>query len=530
MVKQQRRKAAKTGLCGLICGCTGEDNQTAIPLSEDARDDEDGAGWLLKRGGAGKMVWQRRFVVIKGSRLYYYKDKTRSEVLGTIWLIGGSIRENKEDSAVTIIMTPPANANGKIKSRVLCGETRAQNALWLETLQTLSKSLKEQGSFCGFLWFKATKKWKRRWAVLDSGSKHLFMFKEPSDEEEKERYAMLSGSVEKDTGKKGRIGSLKESFPFILKLAGSDEIKFAAESKREEMDWRRTLRTVLGQSIVEGQSGPLGRSSSANSSSSFRESDTASDGAASPKSPKGKKNGKSTKKSRSKRGLSHELDDDRDSLAGTENPMHVTTPTTVRGMSSHAFETNSGEGTGEAEPTSAKAASDANESGSSWSVSRSSRGMEEGEGEDAHLSEKTGEHGLRYSGYLLKKGGGTRLAGRRNWKRRWFELAFDERGGVLKYYADEGGELKGDVELHGCELRIVHGAKYKHQFTVSTPASEKGDKRSFMLRAESLEDYQAWRTNISTAIIESSHSMASLSSDTASSPRKLANPMFDKKL
>jgi hypothetical protein len=52
--------------------------------------------------GAGKMVWQRRFVAIRGSRLYYYKDKTRAEVLGTIWLIGGNIRENKEDSAVTM--------------------------------------------------------------------------------------------------------------------------------------------------------------------------------------------------------------------------------------------------------------------------------------------------------------------------------------------------------------------------------------------------------------------------------------------
>ena len=38
---------------------------------------------------------------------------------------------------------------------------------------------------------------------------HLYMFKEPSDDEEKERFAVLGGSVERDTGKKGRIGSLK---------------------------------------------------------------------------------------------------------------------------------------------------------------------------------------------------------------------------------------------------------------------------------------------------------------------------------
>ena len=101
----------------------------------------------------------------------------------------------------------------------------------------------------------------------------------------------------------------------------------------------------------------------------------------------------------------------------------------------------------------------------------------------------------------------------------------------------------------------MHGAKYKHQFTVSTPDSDKGDSRSFMLRAESLEDYQvrlllalpsvlsslspllppthslntphtqSWRTNLSTAIIESSHSMGA-SPDPASSPKKLSNPMF----
>ena len=85
------------------------------------------------------------------------------------------------------------------------------------------------------------------------------------------------------------------------------------------------------------------------------------------------------------------------------------------------------------------------EVGGSGILSRPSNGGgEDQKGQDAnvHTPEKVGEHGLRFSGYLLKKGGGTRLAGRRNWKRRWFELVFDDRAGVLNYYADEGGELK----------------------------------------------------------------------------------------
>ena len=55
---------------------------------------------------------------------------------------------------------------------------------------------------------------------------------------------LINGSVERDEGKKGRIGSLKESFPFVLRI-GEEEIKCAAESKRDEMDWRRTLKKVL---------------------------------------------------------------------------------------------------------------------------------------------------------------------------------------------------------------------------------------------------------------------------------------------
>ena len=84
MATQKRRCVPSNLLICLVGCCCSDPEHISLPL------------------GAGKMVWQRRFVVIRGSRLFYYKDKTRSEVLGTISLIGGNVRENKEESAVTI--------------------------------------------------------------------------------------------------------------------------------------------------------------------------------------------------------------------------------------------------------------------------------------------------------------------------------------------------------------------------------------------------------------------------------------------
>ena len=68
------------------------------------------------------------------------------------------------------------------------------------------------------------------------------------------------------------------------------------------------------------------------------------------------------------------------------------------------------------------------------------------------------------TGRLFKKGGGSTIMGRRNWKERYFVLqpgggAHDE-GGTLKYYRPNGDHRRlGSISLRECAevLRIADG-------------------------------------------------------------------------
>lgn len=55
-------------------------------------------GWLTKRGGSIK-TWKRRWCVLRGSHLYYYKSKDSNEPQGEIDVAGNQVRRMKQNEA-----------------------------------------------------------------------------------------------------------------------------------------------------------------------------------------------------------------------------------------------------------------------------------------------------------------------------------------------------------------------------------------------------------------------------------------------
>ena len=71
---------------------------------------------------------------------------------------------------------------------------------------------------------------------------------------------------------------------------------------------------------------------------------------------------------------------------------------------------------------------------------------------------QTGAGQTLYSGFLEKKGGGTRIIGRRQWSKRWFVV----HANVLTYYKNEGGKIAGQLQLEGCRLVDVQESTKGH--------------------------------------------------------------------
>jgi len=104
-------------------------------------------------------------------------------------------------------------------------------------------------------------------------------------------------------------------------------------------------------------------------------------------------------------------------------------------------------------------------------------------------------------GELWKKGGGSRIGGRRNWKKRQFIL----QGDSLTYFAPHArgkGKKLGEITLDGAVVSRVHGdPKHMHRFHVREGAGgpsagaahgSAGSGRTFDLRAHSEEEMNAW--------------------------------------
>ena len=98
-----------------------------------------------------------------------------------------------------------------------------------------------------------------------------------------------------------------------------------------------------------------------------------------------------------------------------------------------------------------------------------------------------------WCGWLLKKGSGKGMFGRRTWRRRFFRL----EGTDFSYSAKESGaHSKGSVSVQGAEvleIKVDDGAKYEHMFDLKLRKNEgEAFARVLHLRAQSSQELEAW--------------------------------------
>eukprot|EP00937_MAST-01D_sp_MAST-1D-sp2_P005032 g5032.t1 len=94
----------------------------------------------------------------------------------------------------------------------------------------------------------------------------------------------------------------------------------------------------------------------------------------------------------------------------------------------------------------------------------------------------------------MKVGGGTSRLGRKNWRKRWFQI--DLLNNVLIYYTAPGGELKGGVSL--TNARVTESYTYG-EFHVTPSSAQDQLERTYHLRALDAAQLQEWLASLQQA-------------------------------
>lgn len=418
--------------------------------------------------GAGNMVWQRRWVVLTGCRMTYYKDKAESiRPQGTIWLIGNEVEAHTDVSGATSIALQPL-PGGLQKGRLLCGETRRMNELWLAAINEAHAAALAKGSQLGFLWLRlgnggkasSKKVWRRRWIVLDGLEETIFTFNAPDESDHQEEFIITGCRLEHVKSNSVRpeefsylSGDKIDPFPFSLHLMNGEVVVLCAESRREEQSWRQAFTTcALGDSSQIEQ--PV---------------------------------------------LSPMFQHPENRFLG---PHSLEQQTMASGLEMTNLEASgerrlsSGDDDNETKEIEDKApnTNDSRGRNSSSIIVDLDDSVDYEDDEEAHPNTPISDFGdAIYEGYLLKKGGGTSVVGRRNWKKRYFVLYLDH----LVYYKEKDGAILGKISLSGCELRIMNRTKYEWHFIIETPNLDGG--RAFQLRALEKGSFENWRDYLSAS-------------------------------
>ena len=118
------------------------------------------------------------------------------------------------------------------------------------------------------------------------------------------------------------------------------------------------------------------------------------------------------------------------------------------------------------------------------------------------LTKKTSISDVIHEGYLWKKGGGTSMFGKKNWKKRWFALHTDLK---LSYYDDENeNHLKGVIHIHGARLRVTANTgkigSHHQKHTIIITQKPPQPPRPYEVVAETPERHEKWLEVLNVAI------------------------------
>lgn len=102
-------------------------------------------GWLHKQDSSGLRLWKRRWFVLSGHCLFYYKDSREESVLGSVLLPSYSIRPDGPGAPRGRRFTFTAEHPG-MRTYVLAADTLEDLRGWLRALGRASRA---EGDDCG---------------------------------------------------------------------------------------------------------------------------------------------------------------------------------------------------------------------------------------------------------------------------------------------------------------------------------------------------------------------------------------------
>ena len=179
LVKTQKKN--KRGLLTAFFSlCAGPDRGEGPSLLTEAGPGEDAAGYMHKLGGKGSAkFWQRRLFILKGTELFYYKDRVDPEPRGVIRLCGASfyfVKSTDKEHHFRI-------KHPDFKIRDLAADDERWLDLWTTLIQETIDIATKHKEMAGWVYKKdkgGKHGWKKRYAVLD-GSGILRYFENPDD-------------------------------------------------------------------------------------------------------------------------------------------------------------------------------------------------------------------------------------------------------------------------------------------------------------------------------------------------------------
>ncbi|GMH73999.1 hypothetical protein TrST_g6652 [Triparma strigata] len=260
-----KQKKQKRSFLAALFGCiNGPSTGEGPSLLQDAGPGEDAAGWMLKLGGKGNMqLWQRRLFVLKGTELFYYKDRADNEPKGVIRLCGASfyfVKSTDKENHFRI-----KHPDFKIRD-LACEDERWLDA-WTTCIQEVIDKASKQKEMAGWIYKKdkgGKHGWKKRYAVVD-GSGILRYFENPDDLVCKGELNLKDSTFEtigdeRDSlkqARRSRASSSGAGGKFLFNIIMANQVRqFYTEGFSDRQKWKAcvdnmgALRRQVGESDV----------------------------------------------------------------------------------------------------------------------------------------------------------------------------------------------------------------------------------------------------------------------------------------